>query len=212
VLRREDQAAFAAALRRVSPTPAYPVFFLILARTGLRPGEAAALRVDDVDLVGRRLRVERTWTDGRLGPTKSGRVRWVDMSAELARVLAGYLPTCRQGWLFPGRTGTKPLWSANFQKVMKRALVAAGLPEKLHPHSFRHAWATVLLEEHLADLFYVQRQLGHSSIRTTCDLYARAAEPRNLAAVDALDPVPPPDGRRPVLRLVPPQKKHPASA
>ena len=60
--------------------------FLTLAR-GLRPGEAFGLQWEDVDLVERTLRIERSYSRGKLDMTKTGESRPVDMSRELARTL-----------------------------------------------------------------------------------------------------------------------------
>ena len=64
----------------------YPLF-LLLARTGLRPGEAFALQWGDLDFRVRELRVERSWSLRRIETPKTGRTRRVDMSEQLVRTL-----------------------------------------------------------------------------------------------------------------------------
>ncbi len=64
----------------------YPLF-LLLARTGLRPGEAYALQWGDLDLRGREIRVERSLSAGQIETPKTGQTRTVDMSEQLARTL-----------------------------------------------------------------------------------------------------------------------------
>ena len=61
--------------------------FLTLARTGCRPGEALALRWSEVNFTRREILIERALSAGRIGPTKTGRSRRVDMSRELLGVL-----------------------------------------------------------------------------------------------------------------------------
>src|SRR5262245_46271563 len=51
-------------------TPVYAKLLLLLAHTGLRPGEAFALQWPDVDLAERRIRVERAWSAGRIDTPK----------------------------------------------------------------------------------------------------------------------------------------------
>ena len=66
----------------------YPLF-LLLARTGLRPGEAFALQWGDLDLRARELRVERSWSLRKIETPKTGRTRRVDMSEQLVRARSG---------------------------------------------------------------------------------------------------------------------------
>jgi integrase len=75
----------------------YPTM-LLLARTGMRLGEALALQVGDVDLKHQRAWVRRTWgsrraTSGqaRITTPKSGKVRQVDLSDQLTQTLQQYL-------------------------------------------------------------------------------------------------------------------------
>ena len=60
--------------------PEWQVFFLVMARTGLRVGECLALQPDDLDLARGTLWVRRTWTRGRLGSPKGNRSRAVDLT------------------------------------------------------------------------------------------------------------------------------------
>ena len=97
----ELAAVLAAAIereRRMAP------YLLTLVRAGLRPSEGVALQWDDLDLGARQLRVERSLgSDGRAAPTKTGDVRTVDVSPELARALLRVpreqkAETLKRGW------------------------------------------------------------------------------------------------------------------
>lgn len=188
-IRRAETQRFLDALILETPTPTYPVLFLTMARTGLRPGEALALRVDDLDLIRGSLRIDEQWTEGHLRPgTKGGEIRFVRMSAQLRGVLERWVRGLGpRDWLFPGKRPDRPLSRARVSVVMKQVLQAAGLPRHLSPHAFRHGWATTVLEDRIADLFYVQRALGHRRIQTTIDCYARFADPQDPAVSDRLD-------------------------
>jgi integrase len=80
----------------------YPLF-LLLARTGMRLGEALALRWDDVDFGGHEIRVIRALSAGRIETPKSGHGRSVDMSDQLAKALLRLhverkTETLKRGW------------------------------------------------------------------------------------------------------------------
>ncbi|TMA84264.1 MAG: hypothetical protein E6J77_12970 [Deltaproteobacteria bacterium] len=70
-------------------TPRYYSFFLFLARTGLRLGEARSVRWGDLDLERREVRVERTVADEskRIGTPKAGHARTADLSRALVTAL-----------------------------------------------------------------------------------------------------------------------------
>src|SRR5262249_24781499 len=67
--------------------PAHYPFVLLLARTGLRIGEAVALQWSALDLHGRFIEVKRNWVKGKLTTPKSSRHRRVDMSRMQAETL-----------------------------------------------------------------------------------------------------------------------------
>lgn len=62
----------------------------------------------------------------------------------------------------------------------------AELPGSFSPHPLRHTFASLLLPQGESPV-YVQRQLGHASIKLTVDTYGRWLPMGNKAAVDRLD-------------------------
>lgn len=140
-----------------------------LARTGLRIGEAAALRWSDVDFGRQRIQVRRRWYRGTFAPPKSRfGVRDVPISKPLAQSL-WQKRGADDALIFATRIGT-PMAVTNFyNRVFKPAAVKAGVPWASY-HSLRHTCAT--------DLFragknpkQVQAWLGHHSASFTLDTY-----------------------------------------
>lgn len=87
--------------------------------------------------------------------------------------------------IFSTRTG-KPIDRNNVGRVFARILRRASLPGHFPPHSLRHTYASLLLQQGESPA-YVQRQLGHASIKLTCDTYGKWLPMGNKAAVDRLD-------------------------
>ncbi len=146
-----------------------------LAYAGLRYGECAALRVRDVDLQRRRLKVSRSVTAvakmGLIeGATKTHQARTVPVpkfvADALARQVNGRAPA---DLVFPGPKGSwMPLdWFAwRFQKACE----TAGL-DNVTPHTLRHTAGSLALASG-ASVVTVQKLLGHQSPITTMNVYA----------------------------------------
>ena len=132
----------------------------VLYGCGLRVSEAAALRIshvheDYVDVIG-----------------KGDKQRLVPLGEMAADAIKSYLeyrpvPASRayEDFLFLNRFG-RPLSRVYIFKMVKNQAVAAGIRKEISPHTFRHSFATHLIENG-ADLRIVQEMLGHESILTT---------------------------------------------
>lgn len=194
-MTREQLARFLAAAAKV--VPRFFPLLLLFARTGARLGEALGLQWLDVNLSDRELRISRSvGPGGHVDTPKSGRGRTVDVSQELARTLRRLevqrkAEALKRGWpsmppwVFCGPTA-QLLSRSEVDRTFKRALKAAGLPPHFSVHSLRHTVASLLLQQGESPV-YVQRQLGHASIKLTVDLYGRWLPMGNKAAVDRLD-------------------------
>jgi integrase/recombinase XerD len=131
--------------------------------TGLRVSEILALTVDDIH-----------WQVGYLVAFGKGRKeRVVPIGRTAYEALKRYMEDARpqllgggeSSLLFLNRAG-KGLTRQAFWKMVKRYAAQAGLRKEVHPHTFRHSFATHLLEGG-ADLRSVQIMLGHADISTT---------------------------------------------
>jgi len=173
----------------------YPLA-LLLARTGMRIGDATALKWGDIDLEGRLITVRRAISRDRVKTPKSGKSRMLDMAQQLKTTLLKYGHMCRINSL-KGKYSELPEWlflnnslgpsdGNNWRKrVFDKALNKAGL-RKIRVHGLRHTYASLLIKngEFLA---YVRDQLGHHSIKITVDIYGHLAPEGNKEAVDRLD-------------------------
>jgi integrase/recombinase XerD len=135
----------------------------LLYATGLRVSELVSLQHQQIDLQGDYLTVKG----------KGSKVRAVPFGKWAREKLLDYLNEARprllkgrsSSYLFVTRSG-KPLTRQAFWKLVHGYARAAGIEKKVTPHSFRHSFATHLLEGG-ADLRSVQTMLGHADISTT---------------------------------------------
>ena len=174
---------------------AYRPIFLLLARTGMRPGEAFALQWPDLDFTNRKILVERAFSDGELGTTKTDNVRTVDMSQELAATLSSLYKareaqTLKEGWpeipefVFVNTAGN-PMDERRVRKGFARAMKKAEVSGH-RLYDLRHTFATALLAKS-APITYVAAQLGHSKPSTTLQFYAHWLPRPDAGFVDRLD-------------------------
>jgi integrase len=176
-------------------TPRYHPLFLTLALTGMRLGEALGLQWDDLQLDAGEIRIARAISNGDVQLPKAGHGRSVDLPEYLARLLqrARLLRTAEKlkkgwpempPWVFCNEVGGL-FDPSRVRKAFRRSLRTAGLPLHFHPHCLRHTYASLLLQQGESAV-YVQRQLGHSSIKLTVDTYGKWLPLGNRAAVNRL--------------------------
>lgn len=161
--------------------------------TGMRLGELAALRWDDVNLLDAEVLVARTYATG-IGekPTKSGEPRTLDLTPQARRLLEDWYALTRSGELVFERETGGYLNGRSVLTALYAAMARAGIPRiserggKRTFHSFRNTFARIALEAG-AQLTWVQAQLGHSSITLTRDVYgawSRRAEKLEAQRLD----------------------------
>ncbi len=147
-----------------------PHRLLVLGYTGLRWGEAAAIRVRRVDPLRGRIAVVESVVDvnGQLvfGPPKTHQHRTVVvprfLREELTQQISGKAP---EDLLFSSLTGT-PLRVSNVRRRwFDRAAAAAGIPG-LTPHELRHTAASLAIASG-ANVKAVQSMLGHAKAAMT---------------------------------------------
>ena len=167
-------------VRMLAEESAYPTVVWVLATTGLRWGELAALRVEDVDLVRRRLSITKsvTYVAGEgmvVSSPKTHEVRSVAVSRFVAARLAGEVEgKTRRALVFPARGGgymRVPDHRSWFAGAVGRCQSRDDGFPRVTVHGLRHVAAGLLVQSG-ASVKVVQRQLGHKSAAMTLDQYA----------------------------------------
>ncbi|MCK2035675.1 tyrosine-type recombinase/integrase [Microbacterium sp. SSW1-49] len=156
------------------------VMVAVMGNIGLRPGEAVALDVADVDIPAKRIYVSKTVTldDDRRhvigdSPKTAAGIRAVPIPPHLLDDLNA---------LTEGRDDGDPLFTSprgdrlnlyNWRaRNWTKAKQAAGAPAGLTPKGLRHTAASLAIAAG-ADVLVVQRMLGHASATETLNTYAK---------------------------------------
>ncbi|CAD5266823.1 MULTISPECIES: site-specific tyrosine recombinase XerD [unclassified Imperialibacter] len=132
--------------------------------SGLRVSELVGLKRENVFLDVDFLRVLGKGSKERLVPLGSDSKKYLTMYMNEVRVHIPIKPG-NESFVFLNRRGSK-LSRVMVFMVIKDLAAKIGLKKKISPHTFRHSFATHLIEGG-ADLRAVQEMLGHESITTT---------------------------------------------
>ncbi len=162
------------AVARAAESEQDAALFTVAAFTGLRLGELRALRWRDVDFAKQTVLVRGSFTHGRPGPPKSGKVRSVPLIDQAARSLDAL--SRREDFTGPDDlVFCTPLGDyVNDDRLRERfyaALTAAGLGDRRRSanrmtfHDLRHTFGTLAVEAW--PLHDVQAYMGHADIQTT---------------------------------------------
>jgi integrase/recombinase XerD len=135
----------------------------LLYASGIRVSELTGLTLNRVNRQMGFLVTVGKGRKERIVPVGQSALQWLGRYIEQARPV--FLRKKTSSVLFLNRSGEafsrQGLW-----KLIKKYAKMAGLERKVHPHTFRHSFATHLLEGG-ADLRSVQVMLGHADISTT---------------------------------------------
>lgn len=146
---------------------------------GLRVSEVVNLKLNDMDLEERRLRI--------IG--KGDKERILFFYPELQAKLEYYFRNVRpyiidashHKYVFVNQKGA-PITASSISYLLSQQALKAGLKQKLHPHMLRHSFASHLLDNG-ASIRIVQTLLGHESLSTT-QIYTHVSLNRIKRAYD----------------------------
>lgn len=172
------------AIKNANLTKEERVFISLLYYTGIRRGEALALRRENIDYAHRRLKISRNLTfignHGQLStPKTKTSVRTILMPTALYDVLSDYQ---YDDFLF-SRNGTFMTLCA-FRRMWESICKKANID--VTPHMFRHNYATMLYHSGV-DIKEAQRLLGHASVEITLNIYTHLSEEFSKEVSDSLN-------------------------
>ncbi len=162
--------------------PHYRLCLTTIYACGLRLMEGVCLQVSQIDSA--RLLVH-------IQGSKGNKDRYISFPAPLLAPLREFWRTHRNPrWLFPARTkgtgfpvphASRPMANESLQGALRIALAESGISKHVTVHTFRHSWATHLLEAGV-NVRLIQVWLGHSSLNTTA-VYTHLTEQAEAVAV-----------------------------
>lgn len=176
--------------------PHFRAFVSLCAFAGLRLGEAAALRLSDIDFLRRQITVSRQMRPAaakgsfEVAAPKYGSERIVYAADELLELMNAHLGEIgtfgELGYLFPGKPGEPPT-RGQVGYWWAKARTAASV-DGVRLHDLRHFYASGLIANG-CDVVTVQQALGHAKATTTLNTYSHlwpTAEDKTRAAVGAI--------------------------
>lgn len=144
----------------------YRIMFTLIYACGLRVAETINLKVRDVDLNRATLRIVNS---------KGNKDRYVPIPQKVLVMLQHVITRRHPGsdLLFPNSRG-RWIHCTVLQKAFKSAVETSGIDKSATLRTLRHSYATHLLESGVC-LPVIQKNLGHSSLRTT-SIYLHVAQ------------------------------------
>lgn len=144
-------------------------FFVLLALTGMRAGEALGLQWGDIDFERSCIHVRRSAWQGKVQSTKTqGSAAAITLPPKLADVLKEFRKQWKpnpDGFLFVTRNGRPPSSNKVVEYQLWPILDALSIP-RCGLHAFRHTVASLIVDAGFSPEV-AQRQLRHSNAKTT---------------------------------------------
>ena len=138
---------------------------------GIRRGELAALKLEDIDAERRTLFIrEGKGKKDRVIPIGQRALNWITVYIESAR--NELLVDANERTLFISNTG-EPLQPDSLTEYVRRYIATSGIGKQGSCHLFRHTVATLMLENG-ADIRFIQAMLGHAKLTTT-EIYTQVS-------------------------------------
>ena len=165
VLSEEEIDAMIAAVDRSTAEGERNVAMLeTLYSCGLRVSELVGLRMTQVHATEGFVQVVGKGNKERLVPVGGRALKHIRLYVDQVRVHLNVQPSARDIVFLSKRGG--PVSRQSVFLIIKALALKAGVRKNISPHTFRHSFATHLVEAG-ADLRAVQEMLGHESITTT---------------------------------------------
>lgn len=159
-------------------TPIKIALFNVLFWSGMRKGEALALKISDIDFDNCMITIDKSWNGDEVTSVKnSSSERCISVPNHVIDKIKHliqykkdkYKYVKKTDYLFTAYNRNEPMSPTSVNIYLKRGIEAAHLPY-IRVHYFRHSHASMLINAGVS-LYVVSRHLGHSDIQTTANIY-----------------------------------------
>lgn len=166
----------------------YIIFFML--NTGIRPGELISLTWNDIDFDKKRIAVDKTTFQGKVGDVKTqSSVRYIDMLPlleekliELQNITGNYVHIILN-------QSKKPFYSHDIlNKRFKQLLKEIGIKER-SLYNLRHTFASHMISkiQNGVDILWVSKMLGHKDASITLKVYAKYIKEDDNTRIEKLN-------------------------
>ena len=168
----------------------YELFVLELS-TGVRRGELLALKWSDLNMRTGNLNISRQvyTVNGELivdTPKTRASIRTIVLPKDIVEMLKEYKKTVDSEWIFPSpKNSNNPRWPSAVRNALSRILERAEC-NNVRFHDLRHTFATMSLEYGM-DVKTLSSVIGHTSVRTTLDIYSHTTDTMQQNAATKID-------------------------
>ena len=175
-------------LSDAAPDLKHKTLFMAAVTTGLRQGELLGLKWTDIDWFNNQTHVNRTYNHFRFYEPKTKKSkRRVDVPPQMMKQFKEWKVACPPNDLdlvFPNNVG-KPMCSLAMYNRKFLPAIKKTTPKKVRFHDLRHTYASLLIDQG-ENIKYIQKQLGHASIKLTLDTYGHLMKDVNKDAASRL--------------------------
>ena len=154
----------------------------LLFATGVRVSELCSLTLSQIDFTTYKIII-----NGKGSKERILQIGNEDVKEILSEYYAAFkTDISKTGWFFINRLH-KRYSEESVRSMIVKYLKLAAIDMHVTPHMFRHSFATLLLESDV-DIRYIQRMLGHSSIKTT-EIYTNVSTSKQNSILTAKHPL-----------------------
>ena len=167
--------------------PDMKLMFELLFWTGLRLGEARALKIQDIDFNNKTISVTKTYTELKdkdiiTSPKTKGSIRTIKIDDILAQDIKDYLDKARyilnNDFIF---RYTKPYYLEIFRGIALKVL-----RKRLRIHDLRHSHASLLINNGV-DILLISKRLGHSNTAMTLNVYSHLYPNKEFETIELIN-------------------------